>query len=447
MKVLSNVFNGAVLQKKVIPLFLAAVLFTVYSCGSSPAPQSASKPAASGSASVSVSASTSKPSSSYNGADAEAAAYAALAAMSGGKSAPAATASKPVASAPAASAPAQAAPAPAALPQTNVAKSKPAWIGDPNSVYPKDMYVAADAEGKTRLEAEQAALARLVSIFGQSVQSELQTVSTYQEQVKNGASKVESSDSLYNAITTKAGMDTLLGAEIPEVYEDARTKKFYAIAVMNRDVAGILYSNIITANVKYLDSLTNVSDTEKYSLDGYARYLIAGKIAAMNRLYFQVLTQVGRNNTGLSENDLKSESYYKLQAAEITKKIPIGVVVTGADKNGRVAGAYAAVFNKQGFQTGGTNSRYQLKVNVVNDDVTSSYPNPGTFKYARIEVDSKLVDTKNGNAVLLPWNFNDRQGRGTVPDAQEFTIRSAEKIIPDQYPKVLSDYLASLLPS
>ncbi|GHV77924.1 hypothetical protein AGMMS49942_27450 [Spirochaetia bacterium] len=63
----------------------------------------------------------------------------------------------------------------------------PAWVASPNEAYPQSRYITAVGTGHDRTEAERNALAALVAIFGQSVQTEMSTVVTYSKAVADGA--------------------------------------------------------------------------------------------------------------------------------------------------------------------------------------------------------------------------------------------------------------------
>ena len=84
----------------------------------------------------------------------------------------------------------------------NNSRDKPAWVDAPDSVFPRSRFVSAVGYGGDRGHAERSALANLTALFGQSVQAELKTISSYSEAVKSGAIQVTENSSIQNAITT-----------------------------------------------------------------------------------------------------------------------------------------------------------------------------------------------------------------------------------------------------
>jgi hypothetical protein len=318
--------------------------------------------------------------------------------------------------------------------------TQPGWTEDPYILYNKNQYVAVVGHGSDRNSAERDALVKLTAFFGQSIQSELQSISGYYETMKNGAKSVSSNDSVQEIIKTSTNLDSLLGAEIKNIWSDTAKTLYYALAVMEKETAGTLYSALILSNLRLIDTLLSIPESEKDSLDAYSRYRIAALLADTNKIYGDVLSIVGNKDTDLNSVDMKTGNDYRLEATNIIKTIPIAISVTG-DKADRVKAAFATSLNQQGFRSGGTNSRYVLKVDVALSEVALQPPN----KFARIEINARLTDTAD-DAILLPWNFNGREGHVNLAEAENRAISFAEDKIKGEYGTVLQNYLSTLLP-
>ena len=110
--------------------------------------------------------------------------------------------------------------------------------------------------------------------------------------------------------------------------------------------------------------------------------------------------------------------------------------------SGRILGAFAGAFSGLGFITGGTNPRYVLDVDIIEKPVE----NPASqFVFSRMELSANLIDTSTGT-VLLPYNFNFREGHMNLPEAENRTFISAERRINDEFRGILADYLSRLIP-
>jgi len=318
-------------------------------------------------------------------------------------------------------------------------REKPAWVDTPDLVYSKQRYVSAVGYGYNRNQAERDALAKLTGVFGQSVQAELQTISSYSEAVKSGVIQVTENSTVQNAITTSAEMDTLVGAEIADVWYDNKSV-YYAAAVMEKEKTSALYSDLIRSNERIIQNLVNVPADLKDSLDGYSRYLLAGTIADTNRVYANVLTFVG-NTRGINPGEMKKGDDYRLEAAAVARNIPIGVSVTG-DRGDRLRSAFSKALSGAGFRSGSGNSRYVLKVTYTMTPVDL----PGQQnKFVRYQLNGHLEDGDRGNSVLVSYDASGREGHLTVPEAEERAIRAAERKIADEFEGILRNYLSFLV--
>jgi hypothetical protein len=325
---------------------------------------------------------------------------------------------------------------------------KPAWVDSVDSVYGKSRYAAAVGHASSRDMAEKNALANLVSFFGQSIQADQTITNTYQEAVKSGVVAGWTDDiSMKNTIRTTASMDTLLGAEIKEVWHDARGRTYYAVAVMEKERSVRLYNDMIIANQDIVTNLITMTQPVKFSLEGFSRYQFAAAVSDINVTYENVIKLLGAEPplTVLGGN------VFRLEAQNITKSIPIGIKVTN-DKSDRIQGAFAKSVSDLGFRSGGNNSRYILDVNITVSPV--NLPN-NRNKFARIELGANLTDTRDGT-VLLPYNFNSRDGHTTLEEAENRCYITAEKLINSGdssrnpplsgYTELLQNYLSQLLP-
>lgn len=314
----------------------------------------------------------------------------------------------------------------------------PDWIRDPYQKFDRQANVAAVGIGNSRQTAEKDALGKLVAIFGQSIQVDEKISSSYQEAVRNGATTAWSEDtSVQNTIISSAGMDSLVGTEIGDTWDNG--KDYYAVAVMNKAKAAAAYSEMIRANQAIINNLVDIPAAEKNTLDGYARFQFAATITDITAGYRNVLTYIGTAGT---VQGLKSGDDYRLEALNITRAIPVNIKVKN-DKSGRIEGAFAKVFSDLGFRSGGNNSRYALEVDIVVSPVELP-KNPN--KFARMELSANLIDTRQGT-ILLPYNYlNNREGHSTQAEAENRIYNAAEQKINEEYLNILSEYLSRLMP-
>ena len=320
----------------------------------------------------------------------------------------------------------------------NTSRTKPAWVDSVESVYKRSQYVAAVGHASDREMAEKNGFANLAGFFGQSIHADQTITNTYREAVKNGVTSGWTDDiNMENTIRTTASMETLAAAQIREVWHDTRNNVFYAAAVMEKSKAAGIYTDMITANQNMIKNLITMNQAEKNSMEGFSRYQFAAAVADINVTYGNVLKLIDAPvPAGLVKGD-----EYRLEAQNIAKTIPVGITVKN-DKAGRIQGAFAKALSDIGFRSGGNNSRYVLDVNISVSPV--DLPN-NTNKFARIELGANLTDT-SVKTVLLPYNFNSREGHATAAEAENRAYTAAERKISQEYKDILFTYLSQLLP-
>ena len=315
---------------------------------------------------------------------------------------------------------------------------KPAWVDSVESVYKRIQYVAAVGYASNREMAEKNAFANLTGFFGQSITADQTIKNTYSEAVKNGKTSGWTDDThIDNVIKTSASLDTLAGADIRDVWHDTKNNVYYAAAVMEKSKAAAIYTEMVIANMNLINNLTAMAPAEKNSIGGFSRYQFAAAVADINTTYVNVLKLLD----ALVPSGVVKGDIYRLEAQNIAKTIPVGVSVKN-DKAGRIQGAFAKALSDIGFRSGGNNSRYVLNVDITVSPVDLP---ANTNKFVRIELGANLTDTVT-KTVLVPYNFNSREGHATVSEAENRAYSAAERKIGEEYKDILSAYLSQLLP-
>jgi hypothetical protein len=309
---------------------------------------------------------------------------------------------------------------------------KPSWVDRPDSVYDERYYLARVGTGSSRRQAEAAAFGNLTGYFGQSVRADFQAVEVYKRHVASGTVDISSSTDAAQAIQVSSSMESLIGAEINDVWDDGKTH--YAVAIMDKAKLIPVYQGLIDANLGLIDRLTNVPADRHAAIETVAAYHTAAGIAKANSVFVTVLDLLGGPNM---RSSLKSGDDYVYEADQIAKLIPVNVVVEN-DSEGRIRGAFAGVLSGAGFRTGNNSSRYVVRAALSVSPV--DLPNQPN-KFSRFVLDAAFTDG-NTNAVLFPFNINGREGHVSQSEADQRAIRRAEARVKEEYGKVLQEYLS-----
>jgi len=335
---------------------------------------------------------------------------------------------------------ATAAPAAAGSGKSGSAKNmkEPAWVSNPRAVYGENQFVSAVGYGEDRESAEKNALGALVAVFGQTVKGETTVSSRYSEAVRSGAMVVSEDSDIDRAVKSSFDLETVVGAEIKDTWFDGN-KTTYAVAVMDKMKATVLYAGLLESNENTITKLIAVPDEEKNTLDAYARYDLAATIGDTNGRFLNVLSVVNPPAAAAKRASIRKGDELRLECLRIAQTIPIAVNVAN-DRDGRIKAAFSNVISTSGFKTGGSDARYTLDGTLTLSEVVL---NNNANKFVRYIVDAKLTDTKTGT-VLLPYNAAGREGHSTVSEAENRAVRAAEQKIRDDYTKAFSGYLVQL---
>jgi len=324
--------------------------------------------------------------------------------------------------------------------QTTRGGTRPNWTSNPYAVYSRDRYLAAVGTGSDRTEAEKRAFAALAAFFGQSIRTDLTVATIYSEAVSNGIITVSENTQVRDTIVTAASLDTLIGAEIGNVWEDRRGT-IYALAYIDRRRTAAVYTEIILMNQRNIDNLIAMNAAEKNTFDGYARYKLAALIAGMNEEYAGIVRLSEDSKVPFDISNISNADALSLEASNIIKNISVGFRVNG-DSNNRVRDAFAKALSGEGLRTQGSNTPYVLDVSVNMSEIT--YPG-NAFKFCGYTISANLIERSTGS-VLLPFSVSGREGHSTYETAQTRAIAAMEKTIAENYPVLFREYLAALLP-
>ncbi|MDR2053044.1 MAG: LPP20 family lipoprotein [Treponema sp.] len=325
-------------------------------------------------------------------------------------------------------------------PRPNITRDKtgkPSWAANPDSVYDERYYIARVGTGNSRRQAEAAAFGEITGYFGRSVRADFAAVEVYKRSVVNGSVDISSSTGAVEAIQTSSSMESLIGAEINDVWDDGKT--YYAAAIMDKAKVIPIYQGLIEANIALIDRLTNVPADRRATIETVAAYHTAAGIAKANSVFVIVLDLLGGPNM---RSSLKSSEDYIYEADNIAKLIPVNVVVEN-DSEGRIRGAFAGVLSGAGFRTGNDSSRYVVRAKLSISPV--DLPNQPN-KFSRFVLDAAFTFTDgNTNTELFSFNINGREGHLSQSEADQRAIRTAEARVKQEYGKVLQDYLSGSL--
>lgn len=319
------------------------------------------------------------------------------------------------------------------------AKNKmPEWITLPSGVYPAEKYMNGTGSGTNRETAELEAVRNLSSVFGQTVKSNTAASKKMERALSEGKVSFSSAENLQQNITSQIEAENLIGIEIAEYFYNKPEKKWYAVAILDREKASAVYQEYIEKNDAAARKAIKESEKNPGTFYGYSEICFAAEIASENDKLVKNLTVIDFE----SGNEI-SKKVVSLQNTQLAKKkfaenITIYVKISG-DRDNKIKSAFQDIFSKYGFKTSPSKKeKYNLE-----GKYSSEISQKGKITYCVYSLDLDFSDVLQAES-LFAINLKGREGSLSESDATNRTYRTLEKDIGTQFSKNFDSYINNL---
>lgn len=319
------------------------------------------------------------------------------------------------------------------------AKNKmPEWITLPSGVYPAEKYMNGTGSGTNRETAALEAVRNLSSIFGQTVKSNTAASKKMERALSEGKVSFSSAENLHQNITSQIEAENLIGIEIAEYFYNKPEKKWYAVAILEREKTAAVYQKYIEKNDAAVRKAIKESEKNPGTFYGYSEICFAAEIASENDKLVKNLTVID-----FESGSEISKKIVSLQNTQLTKKkfaenITIYVQISG-DKDNKIKSAFQDIFSKYGFKTSPSKKeKYNLE-----GKYSSEISQKGKIIYCVYSLDLDFSDVLQAES-LFAINLKGREGSLSESDATNRTYRALEKDIGTQFSKNFDSYINNL---
>lgn len=319
------------------------------------------------------------------------------------------------------------------------AKNKmPEWITLPSGVYPAEKYMNGTGSGTNRETAALEAVRNLSSVFGQTVKSNTAASKKMERALSEGKVSFSSAENLQQNITSQIEAENLIGIEIAEYFYNKPEKKWYAVAILEREKTAAIYQKYIEKNDAAVRKAIKESEKNPGTFYGYSEICFAAEIASENDKLVKNLTVIDFE----SGNEI-SKKVVSLQNTQLAKKkfaenITIYVKISG-DRDNKIKSAFQDIFSKYGFKTSPSKKeKYNLE-----GKYSSEISQKGKITYCVYSLDLDFSDVLQAES-LFAINLKGREGSLSESDATNRTYRTLEKDIGTQFSKNFDSYINNL---
>lgn len=233
--------------------------------------------------------------------------------------------------------------------------TRPPWIDIPYSTYSKENYLVAVGEGFVRLDAENAAFANLVKIFGTRVKLDARSITRMSMENQGSSDEVfymESSSEQNIGVTAFHDIENV---SIAEVWQDLKTKKWSALAILPRQQSAQVFAKKI-ADLNIV--IQGYLDKAEYKADLLYKF----SLVDMAAIYAQECENLYTYYNILSPRIMQNEHNYRQLRAEadsILKNITFSIDTQ--ESNPLTQLAIIEMLGTRGMRIGAIQSDYVFK--------------------------------------------------------------------------------------
>lgn len=319
------------------------------------------------------------------------------------------------------------------------AKNKmPEWITLPSGVYPAEKYMNGTGSGTNRETAELEAVKNLSSVFGQTVKSNTAASKKMEQALSEGKVSFSSAENLQQNITSQIEAENLIGIEIAEYFYNKPEKKWYAVAILDREKASAVYQEYIEKNDAAVRKAIKESEKNPGTFYGYSEICFAAEIASENDKLVKNLTVIDFESGSEISKKVVSLQNTQLAKKKFAENITIYVKISG-DRDNKIKSAFQDIFSKYGFKTSPSKKeKYNLE-----GKYSSEISQKGKITYCVYSLNLDFSDVLQAES-LFAINLKGREGSLSESDATNRTYRTLEKDIGTQFSKNFDSYINNL---
>ena len=317
------------------------------------------------------------------------------------------------------------------FPKSKKSKVKyPNWINEPYTQFDRNDFFVTVGNDKNKSTAEVKAVEELASIFGRDIKSNTVAESTMSRFEQDHISTIIEEQNLNQQILVNVDQRNLIGIEIKECFLDEKKDTWYALAILDKKKASLIYEKEIESCYKTIDENYNAAKKAKKTFDKLGYIFKCKQTTQYTQDLISRLQIIDFNRaTEIKREDL-SENKFTIEFNNIANTVPISIQVQN-DYNDEIKVACTKVFESFGFKI------TQISDYVLNIKVDNSYRN--VTKPDAVYCESILfiqLNSKDGN-ILFPFNYSSRAGAKN----EELALKKEYEIISSI---IQSDYKQSI---
>jgi hypothetical protein len=315
------------------------------------------------------------------------------------------------------------------------AQKKPAWVNGPDPKYPETMYVTGVGIGSDLDGARSNARAEIARTFQSRVEQTLTDIQT-ESSTSSGNKRSAAQGTQKSLIDTTLTTDTLLeGVTIAETHYDKKTKKNYALAVLDKIALRRSLSSQIMEKEQAISSAKARADSAATPLER-ARALASAIAESQERDELATRRRV-IDPSGMAELSGGSTTDLENRLEKTIAAIPVSVTAEGPDGS-KLREAVVSQITALGVSVSDSNTT-GLTVDAKLDvsPFERGVPEWSFFQWTGTV---EITDLSTGK-VIASSTKDGVEGHLSVPTAKSKTLAAGERALGQEGATLLSSHL------
>jgi hypothetical protein len=306
----------------------------------------------------------------------------------------------------------------------------PDWYTDKELRYPSSRYIAAVGEGKSRADAESAALAGVSLFFNTKTEVRNQAIREFNEAVTNNTTDFSKKTYISESAVISSDQE-FLGVHFADSFMIPQRQTWAALAYIDRREAAQIYESKISTNMAAINALTEDANRETEALYSCGLLFRALKLADLTEEYIKTAAAVDSQSAqkyapyGTQIQALRSA--YRVKRDGLT----FAVRASAADETGRVERKLQELLEDNGYIITARNPQYSVSLQLTTSE---EIYDRGIFIRSGIAIRLE----RNGKSLFSYSKNYDREGHKTLDGAYNRAFMAIEKDLEENFMAKLS---------
>jgi hypothetical protein len=250
----------------------------------------------------------------------------------------------------------------------------PSWYFDKGKSYPDLSFITATGEGKTRAEAETAAVAQISLYFNTSTEVRNEAIRQFNQSVTNNTTDFSKKTYITESVVIKSE-EEFLGVRFAAPWQDQRRGVWTALAYINREEAAQIYDSKIAANMAVINSLATDASGDAEPLYVVSLLARAQGICDLVEEYIKAAAVVDTQSTHKHKEDSAKIQEIRSNYRSERDSLRFTVAVTSPENSGRIERKLNDLFEDSGYVTTPSGGMYTVNVKLTGNEVINDAGN------------------------------------------------------------------------